>query len=336
MRLQWTANWNEIGNAFGYSNHQRSLRAALETEGVEITDDADIAVHIVVPTGFYPVPGKRQVLYTMYEGATIPEPWIEPIQRADLIVVPCSHNARLFRRYTDRPIEVCLEGVDAEAFAYKERRKPLAGDFTYLWVGASNPRKGFEHLGQAWAVFRHKYRDAWSQSRLIFLTSRTDKAEQLIAHARERFFIDTRVYSVENLVQMYHFAHAFVFPTLGEGFGLTLAEAMSTGLPCIYTPWSGPKDFISEREGYPLKFSMMEIHTVQAGDDGKLTPYHTMPGANPDTDHLARRMAQVFYGYGDALARGKRAAERVRRELTWRHSALRFKEIITKHFPEAA
>ena len=41
--------------------------------------------------------------------------------------------------------------------------------------------------------------------------------------------VDFRDLPRSELIDLYHSAHAFIFPSVGEGFGLTLAEAMATG-----------------------------------------------------------------------------------------------------------
>lgn len=321
-----------IGNGFGYSTHQRMLRAALERHGVIMSDDSNVAVHIIVPTGFQPVEGKFNILFTMYECNTLPDEWVPYVQQPDLIVVPCSHNRRLFQRYTDVPVEVCLEGVDTELFSYEPRQFPTDRPFVFLWNGASNPRKGYEHVALAWASWNRRHPELEKKATLIMKTTQVTREERLIG--MRNAFVDTRKYSIENLVTLYHFAHCFLFPTMGEGFGLTLAEAMSTGLPCIYTPWSGPADFVSEREAFPLQFTMKKVRTMKIMPDGSQQKYHTTVSASANIEHLVRRMEQVYFAYDLALARGRRAAERIRREITWDISARRFIDIVEQYTSE--
>ena len=337
MKLQWVSDYDMIGNSLGYSTHQRRLKEALEQEGVEITDDADIAVSITTPDRFFPVPDKYNVLYTMYECTTIPDEWVEPLDRADLIVVPCEHNKRLFRMYTDTPVVVCWEGVQVDRFTYVERKFPANNDpFMFLWIGASNPRKGYEHVVFSWKLFREKHPD-WNVV-LYLKTTQVTREERLLSFGDT--IIDTRLLPLEKeagdkrptLVELYHAAHAFLLPSMGEGFGLTLAEAMSTGLPCIYTPWSGPVDFCSFREGYPVKWKFVTVKTreiTQQGIPGKVKNESKAASAIPES--IVEQMERIYLAYDTALIKGKRAAERIRRDITWQKSAKSFMKIIEEY-----
>lgn len=53
---------------------------------------------------------------------------------------------------------------------------------------------------------------------------------------------------------------AFVLPSRGEGWGRPHVEAMAMGLPIIATNWSGPTEFMTEENGYPV--------ALDYGDDG--------------------------------------------------------------------
>ena len=339
MQIAWTKRPEDWGIAFGYTNHTKQLYAALERQGVDFTDDADIQVSIVPAGGFTPVEGKINVLYTMYEATDIPDFWVDKLKGADLVVVPCEHNRRLFKRYTKKPVVVCLEGTKPDVFTYTKREFPKDKPFRYLWFGASNPRKGYEHMLGAWYGIKKLYPDLYANAELYMKTTQKGERKRIVGFEEgvpyyevmpeERVFtaenaiVDTRRLPEDELVKIYHDAHCFVFPTMGEGFGLTLAEAMSTGLPCIYTPWSGPVDFISQREGYKLKFKFISTYATFPGQ-----PRHETFAASPKVNDIIDNMVRVYVDYNEALQKGKLAADRIRNEITWDISAKRFVDIL--------
>jgi len=331
MRIFWANRFNSIGNGYGYSMHFKMLKEACARAGVEESEDAEIAVHIITPDRFEPVPGKANVLYSMYECTTLPKEMQAPLRLADLIVVPCAQNKELFANYTRRPIEVCGEGVDTELYRFVERSKPLVDPFVFLWVGAPNPRKGFEHVGGSWDRWRASGRIP-RNALLYCKTSGIKKGEFIDRRPEMQTVVDTRNLSNEDMAALYAKAHAFLLPSMGEGFGLTLAEAMSTGLPCVYTPWGGPRDFCSEREGFPVKWRFREVSTIRFGSDGEARLQGTSYAASADWHDIIRRMEQIYSDYPAALARGRRAAARIRAGFTWDISARTFLSILERRF----
>lgn len=327
MRINWTADYDMRGNGYGYTMHQKNLRAALEAEGVEMTPDAQVAVHIVTPPSFRPVDGAYNVLYTMYEMQTIPKKWVAPLAGADLIVVPNEHNRRIFQRYTDVPIEVVWEGVKPDVFSLERRVKPTTDRFRFLWLGASNPRKGYEQVCVAWERLLREYPDVRGRVELYLKTTQPmNEARNMNVMGAYAIF-DNRDVSIEELVELYHSAHCFLFPSMGEGWGLTLHEAMATGLPSIYTPWSAMQDWVPSKYAWPLRFRLKPIETQSIGSGAT---YHKAPAAWPDVDHLKRRMYQVWSRYDEAAELGYKGGEIVRR-ITWERSAKEFLEKVGRH-----
>ena len=72
----------------------------------------------------------------------------------------------------------------------------------------------------------------------------------------DRFLSDTRcrwlgVVPHATLLEHMRAAHVFVFPSIVEGFGMVLTEALSAGLPIITTPHTaGPDIIMAGREGF--------------------------------------------------------------------------------------
>ena len=347
MKICWMSDWNRWGNGKGYTVHNTMMRTWSERIGVQITDlptEADVVLDIVVPTGYKPVPGKFNILFTMYEMATLPDEWIEPVNKADLLIVPCEQNKRLFRQYTKRPIEVCKEGIDPAEYQFRERdpgrmvesrrgvkyrAMPENRHFNFLWVGASNPRKGYEIVTMAWEEWlKREPQEVVQNTRLIMKSTKETEAERV--GSMFGCIIDLRKLPLEDLINLYYESHAFLLPSMGEGWGLTLCEAQATGLPCIYTPWSGPVDFMRPEWSYPAKFAMRPMRAMKQTEDGP-KPYHTGIVAQADPKSVYRRMAQIYYGYETALAKGKRGSDWIQGNFTWELAARRLAEIIGKY-----
>jgi glycosyltransferase involved in cell wall biosynthesis len=336
MNLFWANIFDCIGNGYGYSMHARMLREACEREGSMHSKDAQIAIHIITPDRFHPVPRKINVLYSMYECTTLPKDWKDPLQLPDLLIVPCRQNKDFFANYTQVPIEICWEGVDVEIYKYVERKMPVAPEaFVFLWVGAPNPRKGFQHVAGAWDIW-HQSRKAPQNVWLYMKTSGLKRGGFLERHAPSRTIVDTRDLPLNLMFDLYSGSHAFVLPSMGEGFGLTLAEAMSTGLPCIYTPWGGPRDFCSEREGFPVKWKFKPVQTVKIGQNDTWAIGDNTFAASADPKDIIHRMEQIYFAYDSALERGRRAAARIRAGFTWDHSASSFLSILERRFGREA
>jgi glycosyltransferase involved in cell wall biosynthesis len=303
-----------IGNAYGYSTHARNMKKHVANIA-DICPDAEISLQIQTADKFQPIEGKKMFLFTMYEADDIPASFASRLHLADHIIVPCEHNKWVFRKYTDRPISVCHEGCNTDVYYFKDRQAPKITPFRFLWVGAPNPRKGWEEVVVAWNYMVGK------ENPNIELYLKTTMGE--IFEKRLNVTYDSRNLSLKELVELYHSAHCFLFPTRGEGWGLTLTEAMSTGVPCIATQYSGTADFFDSYVGYPIDYELRRFYHAQY-------ELHTRSAA-PSVEHLVDQMAYVYNNYTEARAKGRKAAQRIRNKFTWEKSAKRLVEILRKN-----
>jgi glycosyltransferase involved in cell wall biosynthesis len=175
------------------------------------------------------------------------------LELADLVVVPCAW-ARASLQYSRldarKPSVTIPYGTPADRLAARSSRP--AGPFTVLFAGQIGLRKGAPHLIEAWERLRLK------EARLWFAGSMSLDRHYLNEHAKS--FEHLGALPRSELLDVMRQADLFVFPSLAEGFGLVIGEAMACGVPVLTTKNTGGPELISEgREGW-----CVEAHSVEA------------------------------------------------------------------------
>jgi glycosyltransferase involved in cell wall biosynthesis len=127
------------------------------------------------------------------------------------------------------PIAITPYGFPVDLFA--ERRERPSGRFTVLVVGAQSLLKGTPYLLEAWK--RAAIPDAE-----LHLVGRSRLSKAFLDRYAETFRHWPHVPRSE-LKARYAAADVVVFPTLGDGFGVVIQEAMSCGTPVVTTPCGG-------------------------------------------------------------------------------------------------
>lgn len=297
-----------VGNSFGYAEMIRRFHIALNASpALDLRDDAKVALHFCEPGCFRPIFGKRNILYTMWESRVLDEERARLLGKADAVIVPSQFSLDVLRPYMHEstPIRVVGLGVDPEECAYIERDMGKNGSgpvpFLWLWVGAPNPRKGWDVVGHVWNAM-------FVDNKSMMLYMKTSGAEgEGIKHEGNVVF-DYRSLDRAALVELYQLANGFIFPTAGEGFGLTLIEAMATGCPCITTRYSGVLDFTAPDTVFYADFDM-----VDTGTTGGIKVESAL--ARPRS--VADCMVRIMQKYRAALRVGKKASREVSRRWTW-------------------
>jgi starch synthase len=162
---------------------------------------------------------------------------------ADLVIVPCEwaqESLRFSRRPLNKPvlkIPYATPAADIPA-----RRGRPRGPFTVLFAGQIGVRKGVPLLLEAWK--RLGLKDA----RLLLAGSMNLDEKYL---SRYGGFDYLGALPRMRLLEVMKEADLFVFPSLAEGFGLVIGEAMAVGLPVLTTRNTGGPELITDgREGW--------------------------------------------------------------------------------------
>ena len=330
MRVDWRSSYEGIGNTFGYSIHDRKTREAMQAKGWEIDPAADLAITIGPAHSFEAAPGKRNLLYCAWESPTLPELYRTTCAAADVICVTAPFLQQPFQDLTGKPVHVVPEGVDpvfATVDRTKGKHRPWAGGrrFRFLWCGAPSDRKGAEWVLEAFRLFLEGpcRKEFAGKVELYIKTSLPTDAKSYtgLVNVQDEIILDDRRISEPDLVRLYQSAHCFVFPTLGEGFGLTAAEAAATGCPVIYPPHTAMPQLFDDRCGFPLQ-TVTETHHWGWDDcDGRGTPMHLDAVMEiPTMRSLCEQMLRVYRDPPAAFARGMIAAQRMK-QFTWARTA---------------
>jgi len=299
-----------LGNALGYTTHEQNLRQYVSRIAT-LTPEARASLAIISPEQYVnPPEGYINFLFTMFEGTTLPDLYIENMSNADYLVSPSTWVKERFNQYfpPEKTI-ICPHGVDP-VYRYFKRTFPRRGEpFVFLWVGAPNPRKGYEPVGMIWQKMGFVDNPRFQ---LYVKTTRLGRLER-----KSNVIYDSRKLTIHQLVNIYRRAHCFLAPHQGEGFHLCLAEAMRTGLPSIATHYSGVTDFFDKDVGYEIDYDMDEGTVTFPATGMKVTT----EVARPNVETLLRHMVYVYENYEEAVKLGKKAHYKIAQNFTWPISA---------------
>lgn len=136
-------------------------------------------------------------------------------------------------------IIVTTLAVDTVMFHPKHSSLGERGPLRILYVGSLSLGKGFVYLLRA-------VRSLGSLVQLEIVGSTGDRCARILFE-RESLKLDVRQLASHPL-EAYQRAELFVSPTLHDGFGYVVAEAMACGLPVVVTDQAGAAELVVENE----------------------------------------------------------------------------------------
>ena len=172
------------------------------------------------------------------------------LPRADGVLTAGEDGKRFALRYgvPEERIFPVPHTVDARSWAEasavaRESRERIRADLgvqgvTFVYVGRLWSGKGLDHLLDAFAAIQ---RTSSAPVSLLLVGDGVDEA-RLQARSRDegiRNVFFAGFHAAEDLPRIYAAADVFVFPTLGDPFGMVVPEAMACGLPVISTSAAG-------------------------------------------------------------------------------------------------
>jgi glycosyltransferase involved in cell wall biosynthesis len=322
----------------GYGRYNSRLVAALERQGVTVAaltsdnifapdwlhkrwgvDWDNLTISCFPPNLVRSVPG-RHWLMSMTEGSVLPDDWADIVNKSNVerVIVPCQHSADAFQRSgIDKSISIVAGGTDPLEFPLRKpmRRAQGAPAYTFLCFADRGSRKGYFEIWDAFYLAFGGKTTGVKDVRLIVKSRPTGTLPETIAVGQE---LDPRViYQIDEADDMrtvYEQADCLVIPSRCEGWGMPHREAAMMGLPVITQAYSGMDDGHTHEWAYVVEGGRIEA--VSNGE--KLNAGEWLVA---DTHALAAAMKRCYDNPLDAAKKGQRAAQWLRANQTWDHSA---------------
>lgn len=269
---------------------------------------------------------------TMFETDRVNIEHVRRCNRMNSVWVPTEFHVSTFIQSGVDPSKVVkvVQPIDVEFFD-PLKYKPLdLASIANLVLGSrnmdSNSKKEFVFL----SVFKWEYRKGWDVLLKAYLKefsgidgvslylltnpyhSERDFGNKILEFVEDSglekpengwaaiYVIDTHIAQID-LPRMYKAANAFALPSRGEGWGRPIVEAMSMSLPVIVTNWSGPTEYLTDENSYPL--------TVDGMSEVMEGPFMGHLWAEPSVDKLQHLMRHVMTNVDEAKTRGRNARE---------------------------
>ncbi|MBK9578053.1 MAG: glycosyltransferase [Fibrobacteres bacterium] len=272
------------------------------------------------------------VVVQPWEFGSPPKDWIPAFKdRVDEIWCYSEYVKRVYLEagIPEEKLAVVPLGVDVDKYRPGLTPLPdLARDpsrTTFLFVGGTIARKGFDCLLNAWTkAFGPK-----DPVRLVvkgmgggtFYKGQTGEAMVRDLNASGKaapVVLFERDLAPAEVPQVYACADVLVHPYRGEGFGLPIAEAMASGLPCIVTKGGSADDFCGADEAWLVE----SVRTPVPG--GKVGPFETVSAPwwlEPDLDSLVFALRAAYAKPEARQTKGRAARARIESGFTWDHAA---------------
>jgi len=172
-----------------------------------------------------------------------PEKVYESIKKADGIICPSNFTKSEILRFfecREEKIRVIPHGVEEtfkkepeEGFVKRVKEKYSLPPSYILFVGNIEPRKNLETLIDGFSIFEKKF----PEIKLLIVGEKVMGFESIKKRIEEKGLEGKVIFTgyVENreLSVIYRLSSVFVFPSLEEGFGLPILEAMASSVPVL-------------------------------------------------------------------------------------------------------
>jgi glycosyltransferase involved in cell wall biosynthesis len=290
----------------------KHLRQADRLVAPHSTDDiADLpyAINIFCLTGFDTLrvyaakgealfDGRYNIGWWPWELPVWPQRWTQAFTVLDEVWAATRFTKTMYRAHTDRPVTLMPLPVSVDRLK-KTSRRALglpARRFLFLFIFDFNSYIARKNPEAAIQAFAQAFSPDDKSVGLVLKTMNSRPDDPAWGEFKRQCAADARITLLDHMLDrevvlgLVNACDAYVSLHRSEGFGRTLAEAMLLGKPVVGTDYSGNRDFLNRRTGYPVKWTQK---AVGQGEYPFVEEADAAFWADPDIAHAARQMRRA-------------------------------------------
>lgn len=205
---------------------------------------------------------------------------------ADYISIPSSFVKRTFieNGISENKLIVNPYGVDLSEFKQIEKKDNV---FRIIFCGSLSIQKGSNYLLQAIYELNLPNFEFWH------IGSIKEEMDNYIEKYTSKSIIYKGVYPQNELYKLYSQGSVFILPSVQDGFGMVIFQAMSCGLPVILSENTGAYDAIT-----------------QDGEEGFVIPIKNV-------EAIKEKILYLYNNQDIAKEMGQKAKKRIESGFTW-------------------
>lgn len=271
--------------------------------------DSEILINNCLPED-YVFNANYVIGFSFWESDELPFEWIEPMNRCNEIWTTSKWAVDVFKKSgVNVPIYNFNLGIDT--FTFKPIKRENHGNpFTFLHIGSPATRKNTQLVVDA---FLELFKDN-TEYKLIIKSKGPPDARIYVngdmvggvygvsnIEVIDTFITDKELYDLYNRVD------CFIYPTMGEGWGLSPFMAIATGLPTICTNATACTEFAGL--SVPLEAETGPVHGAEARKAGYW--------ANPKLEQVCDKINYVIENYKEVCDKTYNSALYIHNNYNW-------------------
>ncbi|MEM8623213.1 MAG: glycosyltransferase [Pseudomonadota bacterium] len=275
------------------------------------------------------------IAFLLWELEVLPRAHRLCLELLDEVWCPTRYLSEIYAPHTEAPVRTVGKGLrlPPPAPIQKERWGLAKGAFSFLVVFDFHSSVERKNPLAAVEAFTRAFSGGSGDANVRLIVKTTPPVtghwgdpngmwERITAAAeadpRIQIIVDRLPF--DTLLGLIASADCLISPHRAEGFGYMPAYALMLGCPVIATDYSGTRDFVTEKTGYPVPWSEREVRPGES-----IFPVSGATWADISVDALAQAMRQVRRAPDEARARAQAGQELMANEYSVEACAARYR-----------